>query len=65
MKKKTTNPFVKNTIVVWYEVHKYLEDFPVLSCLSPIWGNGHFSPAKNDLGFKSWLNKGITKHLYL
>lgn len=63
--KKTVNPFVKNTIGVWYEVHKYLDDLPVLSCFSPIWGNDLFSPAKNDLGFKSWLKKGVTKLLDL
>ena len=65
LRKNTANSFVKNTIVVWHEVHKYLGDFPVLSCFSPIWGNEHFSPAYNDMGFKAWLSKGIVKLLDL
>ena len=56
---------MKNTTVVWHEVHKYLGDFPVLSCFSPIWGNEHFSPANNDMGFKAWLSKGIVNLLDL
>ena len=65
LRKNTVNPFVKNTTVVWHEVHKYLGDFPVLSCFSPIWGNEHFSPATNDMGFKAWLSKGIVNLLDL
>uniref|UniRef100_A0A669E357 Reverse transcriptase domain-containing protein n=1 Tax=Oreochromis niloticus TaxID=8128 RepID=A0A669E357_ORENI len=61
LKKTTTNPFVKNTVVVWHEVQKMLNDSPGLSCFSPIWGNELFAPAKNDLGFKEWLNKGVAK----
>ena len=61
LKKSTTNPFVKNTIVVWHVVQKMLNDSPELSCFSPIWGNAQFAPAKNDLGFKAWMNKGIVK----
>lgn len=52
LKQKTDNTFVKNTILIWYEAHRYLKDLPVLSCFSPIWGNTNFSPAKNDMGFK-------------
>ena len=65
LRKNTDNPFVENTIALWHEVHKYLGDLPVLSCFSPIWGNGHFSPAKSDMGFKAWLSKGINKILDL
>ena len=65
LRKNTVNPFVNNTTVVWHEVHKYLGDFPVLSCFSPIWGNEHFSPATNDMGFKAWLSKGIVNLLDL
>lgn len=59
LRQNIVNPFVKNTVVVWHEVHKYIGDLPVLSCFSPIWGNEHFTPAKKDLGFKTWLNRGI------
>ncbi len=61
LKKRSDNPFVKNTIVIWYEAHKYLRDLPVLSRFSPIWGNDNFSPAKKDMGFKMWMNKGMIR----
>lgn len=61
LKRKTENPFVKNTIMIWYEVHKFIGETPLLSCFSPIWGNEYFIPAKNDMGFKLWLNKGIVR----
>ncbi len=60
-KERSDNPFVKNTIIIWYEAHKYLRDLPVLSRFSPIWVNDHFSPAKKDMGFKMWMNKGMIK----
>uniref|UniRef100_A0A671WUW6 Reverse transcriptase domain-containing protein n=1 Tax=Sparus aurata TaxID=8175 RepID=A0A671WUW6_SPAAU len=59
--RNNTNPFVKNTIVVWFAVQRRLGDSLGLSCFSPIWGNDHFAPAKNDMGFKAWMNKGIVK----
>ncbi len=59
--KRSDNPFVNNTIVIWYEAHTYLRDLPVLSRFSPIWGNDHFSPAKKDMGFKMWMNKGMIR----
>ena len=61
LRKSTTNPFVKNTIVVWHIVQKILGNISGLSSFSPIWGNNLFTPAKNDMGFKAWLNKGIIK----
>lgn len=48
LKKHTHNPFVRNTIQVWYEVHLY----KTLSQFSPIWDNTPFTPGKNDMGFK-------------
>lgn len=63
--KTVVNPFVKNTISVWYDVHAFMGDLLVLSCFSPVWGNEHFSLAKSDMGFKSWLNLGIGKILDL
>lgn len=32
---------IKNTVVVWYEVQKILDDSPGLFCFSPIWGKEH------------------------
>lgn len=61
LKKHTLNPFVKNTVIVWYEVLKYLKENAALSQFSPIWGNKNFTPGTNDLGFKIWANKGINK----
>uniref|UniRef100_A0A671X7A5 Reverse transcriptase domain-containing protein n=1 Tax=Sparus aurata TaxID=8175 RepID=A0A671X7A5_SPAAU len=61
LKKSTQNPFVKNTIQVWYEVHKHRDETLLLSQFSPIWGNGHFAPGKSDMGFKIWADKGICK----
>ncbi len=61
LKKKTSNPIVKNMIKVWYEVKKYLKDSPSLSCLSPIWGNKHFVPGKEDAGLKIWADKGVSQ----
>ena len=61
LNKSSTNPFVKNTIVVWNAVQKLLGDSQGLSCFSPIWGNDRFAPAKNDMGFKVWLNKSIVE----
>lgn len=58
--KNTNNPFVKNTII-WNAVQKFLGELPRLSCFSPIWGNDFFTPAKNDMGFNTWLNKGIKR----
>ena len=61
LKTLTHNPFVKNTILVWYEVHKHIGEIPVLSQFTPIWGNSDFTPGKQDLGFKIWANKGLNK----
>lgn len=59
--KGTDNPFVKNTIAIWYEAHKFLGDLPDLSRFSPLWGNDQFCPGKKDLGFKLWMNKGVSR----
>ena len=61
IKKQTKNPFLKNTISVWFEAHKHINDVPTLSQFSPIWGNDQFIPARNDGGFKLWFVKGIQK----
>lgn len=61
LKSVTHNPFVKNTTLVWYEVHKYINEMPVLSQFTPIWGNSNFTPDKQDLGFKIWAKKGLIK----
>lgn len=61
LKKNTDNPFVRNTLYVWHEVHKYLKDISKLSQFTPIWGNENFPPATMDKGFKLWADKGIAK----
>lgn len=44
----TDNPFVSNTICVWYEVHKYLNVYPKMSQFTPIWGNSNFPLGEKD-----------------
>ena len=65
LKKMVTNPFVINTINIWFEVHKYLGDTPKLSGFAPIWGSHYLSPAKKDLGFQLWFNHSIWQVLDL
>lgn len=33
----------------------------MLSQFTPIWGNSDFTPGKQDMGFKIWANKGLSK----
>jgi len=61
LKKRTKNPFLKNTISVWYAAHKHVGDTPTLSQFTPVWSNEQFTPGKRDEGFKSWNTKGIQK----
>ena len=66
LKKATHNPFLRNTISVWYEARTFLDEEITLSGLSPIWGNTNFVPGRSDQGFKNWMYKGIrqVKDLY-
>lgn len=66
LKKTTHNPFLRNTITVWYEAHNFLDEAITMSGLTPIWGNTNFAPGRSDKGFKNWMNKGISqvKDLY-
>lgn len=59
--KRTHNPFLKNTLIVWHEAHTFLNDIPKLSCFTPIWGNENFAPGRRDMGFKQWMERGISK----
>ena len=59
LNKRTKNPFLKNTISVWYTAHKNVGDMPVLSQLSPVLGNEQFMLGETDGGFRSWNIKGI------
>lgn len=63
--KQTKNPFLRNTISVWYSVHKHIGDTPTLSQFTPIWGNNCFTPGRADGGFRMWFNRGIEKILDL
>jgi len=51
LKKTTHNPFLRNTISVWYEAHNFFV----------IWGNTNFVPWRSDKGFKNWMFKGISQ----
>lgn len=59
--KQTKNPFLQNTISVWYSAHQHIGDTPALSQFSPIWGNNYFIPGRSDGGFKMWFDKGVEK----
>ncbi len=59
--KTAHNPFVKNTIKVWYKVQAHLNTESGLSGFTPIWGNHRFPPGKSDPGFKLWAVRGISK----
>lgn len=59
LKKNTSNPFVRNTLMVWHEAQGVLGRIPLISRFSPIWGNAGFSPGKNDGGFREWAGKGV------
>ena len=62
LRKQTNNPFVLNSIRIWYEVRKYLgQTQHSLSGFSPIWGNQRFTPGRDDYGFQIWANKGLSK----
>lgn len=61
LKRQTANPFVKNTIDIWFKVHRHIGDAPFISQFSPIWGNEQFAPGRADGGFKTWADKGVQK----
>lgn len=67
LKKITENPFLKNTIVIWFKAHQHINETPLISRFSPIWGNTQFKPGRKDGGFRIWFNKGVQKisDLYL
>lgn len=59
--KRAHNPFLKNTISIWHEAHKFLNEAPKLSSFTPIWGNENFKAGRCDMGFKHWTEKGLSK----
>ena len=59
LKKRTSNPIVKNMIQTFYEAHYFLNIDITVSCNSPIWGNNLFAPGRADGGFKIWANQGL------
>lgn len=60
--KNTKNPFLKNSIAVWYTVQAYLGGASSsLSQFSPIWGNEKFTPGRADAGFRIWNNNGLRR----
>lgn len=52
LKQDTVNPFLKNTIRVWYESQDMFGEQPGISQFTPIWGNALFKPGKSDPGFR-------------
>lgn len=61
LKKTTTNPFLKNSIDVWFRAHRHIGDTPLISQFSPIWGNVRFTPGRADGGFQMWADRGVEK----
>ena len=61
LKSKTKNPFVKNTIEIWFKAQKYFGSDTKLSQFSPLWGNQNFTPGRQDRGFKLWADRGVAK----
>jgi len=59
--KKTTNPFLKNSIDIWFKAHRHVGDTPPISQFSPIWSNAQFTPGRADGGFQVWADKGVKK----
>ncbi len=59
--KQLKNPFLRNTISVWYSAHQHIGDTPALSQFSLIWGNNHFILGRADGGLKMWFDKGVEK----
>lgn len=58
LKRLTNNPFLRNTIDVWYKAHQHIGDTPSISRFSPIWGNTYFKAGRADGGFKIWAENG-------
>ena len=61
LKKNTKNPFVRNTIDVWFKVQSHFGLKSQISSFTPVWGNRRFIPGTYDSGFKMWANRGINK----
>lgn len=59
--KQTHNPFLRNTISIWHDAHTFLNENIKLSCFTPIWRNDSFKPGRQDVGFKQWIDLGISK----
>lgn len=66
-RKQTKNPFLKNTINIWYNAHKHIGHHSSLSQFTPLYGNEDFKPGKQDKGFKLWKMNGVhtIKDLYV
>lgn len=64
LRKKTTNPFLKNTTYVWFKAHGHMGDAHRISQYSPVWGNTQFTSGRADGGFKAWADKGVQKVTY-
>ncbi len=60
LKKNTHNPFLRNTITIWYEA-RALMDQNTFSYFTPFWGNADFKPGRQDLGVKHWMDLGLKK----
>ncbi len=61
LKKITTNPFLKNSIDIWFKAHRHIGDTPSISQFSPIRDNAQFAPGRADGGFRFGPTEGCKK----
>lgn len=53
------NPIIP--ISIWHEAHNFLNEAAKLSGFTPIWGNENFRARRCDMGFKHWIERGLSK----
>ncbi len=61
LKRTTGNPFLKNTIDIWYKAHQHIKD------ISQQYSSTYFRAGRADGGFRIWADKGVqkTEDLYM
>ena len=61
--KKSKNAGENNILItslqVWQAIRKLEGHSKILSSLAPIYGNTDFAPARSDLGFRMWEERGF------
>lgn len=61
LKRLTENPFLRNTVDIWYKAHQHIGDTPSISRFSSIWGNTYFKAGRTDGRLKFWADNGAQK----